>query len=148
MYKYKQTDELQLIIDWANIMGMPRCAGGHDEQMKGLLRKSKVIAHYNEGNWQGTVATCVRIGSGKYAGKYAIYNDYYGCCSGCDSWEGADDASVKAMCIGLANGAYIFNSLNAAKAFLQDTTEDSNWNSWRGVKSALLREIIEVEKSL
>ena len=35
MAKYIQTDELQNLINWQNIMPMSRYAGGHDEQMKG-----------------------------------------------------------------------------------------------------------------
>lgn len=124
--KYIQTDELQKLIDWESIMVMPRYAGGHDDQMRGLFKDAEVIAHWNEGDWQGMVATCVKLTDG----RYAIYNDYYGSCSGCDSWEDARDEEVKSMCIGLSNSAYVFNNLADVKEFLaQEKKENYSWNS-------------------
>ena len=38
---YHISDELQALIDWDNVMSMPRYAGGHDEQMKGLFKGQK-----------------------------------------------------------------------------------------------------------
>ena len=40
---YHISDELQNLIDWTNIYKMPRYAGGHDEQMKGLFIGAKVL---------------------------------------------------------------------------------------------------------
>ena len=119
--KYYQTDELQSLIDWDKIMEMDRWAGGHDEQMQGLFKNSQVIGHWNEGGYQGQVATCVRLPNG----EYAIYNDYYGSCSGCDAWQDASDENVKTMCIDLANGAYVFETLEDVKEFLSDKSEDN-----------------------
>lgn len=135
MNKYIQTDELQKLIDWENIMRMKRYAGGHDDQMKGLIRNSKVIAHWNEGDWQGMVATCVQLEDG----RFAIYNDYYGSCSGCDSWEGANDAEVRILCINLANSAYIFNNLEDVKEFLSEEEFDNY--SWNRCSKPLLKKI-------
>lgn len=119
MKKYYQTDEMQALINWDEIMKMARWAGGHDEQMKGLFKNAEVVGHWNEGDYQGMVATCVKLPNG----KYAIYNDYYGSCSGCDAWEDASDEDVKSMCINLANGAYIFETLEDVKAFLSDKSD-------------------------
>ena len=80
--KYVQSDKMQKLIDWENIMKMSRYAGGHDDQMKGLFRGAKVIVHWNEGDYDGQVATCVRLKDD----RITIYNDYYGSCSGCDAW--------------------------------------------------------------
>jgi len=74
------------------------------------------------------VATCIRLQDG----RFAIYNDYYGSCGGCDSWEDATDAEVKYMCINLANGAYVFQSLEDVIEFLSTTEKDPNWSSWSG----------------
>lgn len=140
--KYKQSDNLQKLINWDDVMKMARYAGGHDQQMIGLFKKAKLIAHWNEGDYQGMVATCVqipRIG-------FVIYNDYYGSCSGCDSWEDANDAEVKAMCINLANGAYIFKSLSDVKEFLSSPMEEKDNYSWRGGASSGL--LSEIEKAL
>ncbi len=124
MKNYIQTDELQSMIDWENLLKMERSAGGHDEQMKGLFKNAEVIGHWNEGDYQGEVATCVQLEDG----RFAIYNDYYGSCSGCDSWEDATDEEARAMCINLANGAYVFSNLENVKEFLK-TTDCGSWNS-------------------
>jgi hypothetical protein len=143
MKKYYQTDKMQALINWDEIMEMDRWAGGHDEQMKGLFKNAEVIGHWNEGDYQGMVATCVKLPNG----KYAIYNDYYGSCSGCDAWEGASDENVKSMCVDLANGAYIFESIEDVKAFLSDKSDanrDGNYewlDSYYGVADNLLRAI-------
>lgn len=137
MEKFRISDELQSFIDWDNIMKMGRHAGGHDEQMKGLFKNTKLIGHWNEGDWQGTVATCVQLEDG----RFVIYNDYYGSCSGCDAWEGASDEAARKMCINLANGAYIFNNLEDVKDFLKSKDEGNcSWNK-EDVKEGLLNSI-------
>lgn len=137
MNKYIQTDKLQKQIDWKNIMEMPRYAGGHDDQMQGLFKGAEVIGHYNEDDYQGQVATCVKLKDG----RYAIYNDWYGSCSGCDAWEDANDEDVKNMCIGLANSAYVFKTLDDVKEFLSGFNKDEGWSSWNDTASYLLEEI-------
>lgn len=135
---YIQTTDLQELIDWDSIMAMYRCAGGHDDQMKGLFKGAIVLGHWNEGNYQGSVATCVRLGDN----RVAIYNDYYGSCSGCDSWEDATDDEVRKLCIDLSNSAYIFPDLESAKAWLRNPTHEENgWNRWGGVAENLLSAI-------
>lgn len=120
--KYYQSDKLIDRIDWENIMSMPRYAGGHDEQMQGLLKDVTVIAHWNEGDWQGMVATCVRLND---TGEVVIYNDYYGSCSGCDAWEDATDDDVRQNCRQLAAGAYIFENLDDCVEFLSGKEGES-----------------------
>jgi hypothetical protein len=134
---YRISDELQKHLDWENLMKMYRGAGGHDEQMQGLFKNAKVIGHWNEGDYQGMVATCVELD-----GKFIIYNDYYGSCSGCDSWEGADDEEVRNMCIGLSNSALIFENLEDVKTFLKNPNDEGkNWTSWSEPAKYLLEEI-------
>jgi len=133
---YRQSDTLQKFIDWENIMKMGRYAGGHDCQMQGLFKDAVVLGHWNEDVWQGQVATAVQLND-----MYIIYNDYYGSCSGCDSWEGADDNEVINMCIGLANSAYIFDSIGDMLIFLKLPVEE--WSSWdTECKQGLLQEIV------
>lgn len=142
MEKYFQTDELQSLIDWEKLMPMSRYAGGHDDQMKGLFKNVLVIAHWNEGDYQGQVATCVKLNEGKYKDHLAIYNDYYGSCSGCDSWDGAGDSEVRKLCIDLSNSAYLFKHIDDVKEFLSNpTSEDKNWSRWSGAASGLLKNI-------
>lgn len=138
--KYIQTYQLQKQINWEVLMELPRYAGGHDCQMKELFKGAEVIAHFNEGDYQGQVATCVKLEDG----RFAIYNDYYGSCSGCDAWEDADDESVKRMCINLSNSTYVFKKLKDVVEFLQDCIsedEDREWNRWEGPAYSLLNEI-------
>ena len=134
--KYYQTSNLQNQINWEEIMSMSRYAGGHDEQMQSLFVGTEVIGHYNEEDYQGQVATCVKL----LSGEYAIYNDYYGSCSGCDAWEDASDEDVKKMCIDLSNSAYIFETLDDVKEFLS-VDHDSSQYDWCGVAQGLLEEI-------
>lgn len=123
---YHISDTLQKLIDWDSIYKMEREVGGHDEQMKGLFKGAEVIAHWNEGSYQGMVATCVKLPDG----RFVAYNDYYGSCSGCDDWVDATDEEVHAMCINLANGAYIFKSLNDVMSFLsQDSYDSYSWDN-------------------
>lgn len=138
---YYITDQLQNQINWGVIMKLERYAGGHDEQMKQLFTNSKVIAHWNEGEYQGQVATCVKL----LDGRYAIYNDYYGSCSGCDLWENASDHEVRNMCITLAKGAYVFEDFENLIKFLENVDEESNYN-WSGTGQNLLKEIKKLNK--
>jgi len=138
MGKYYQTDQLQKLIDWENIMKMPRYAGGHDDHMRGLFKDAIVIAHWNENDYQGTVATCVMLPDN----RFVIYNDFYGSCSGCDAWEGAEENTVRSMCITLSNDAYVFDSINDVIIFLHSSNKDRY--SWSGkAASGLLEEIMK-----
>lgn len=125
-------------IDWKKLMPMKRYTGGHDEQMQGLLKDVTIIAHWNEGDYQGMVATCVKLND---TGEIVIYNDYYGSCSGCDSWEDADDAAVGTMCTQLAGGALIFKDLEECKKFLLSEKDTTQYNWGKEVCNGLLEEI-------
>jgi hypothetical protein len=130
MKKYYQSDKMQEMINWEIIMSLPRCAGGHDEQMRVLFKDSEVIAHYNSGGYQGVVATCVKLSTG----EFAIYDDYYGTCSGCDAWENATDDEVKKLCIDLANRVFIFQNIYDMVEFIETDfigTENMTENSLR-----------------
>ena len=145
--KYRQSMELVERIDWENIMPMERYAGGHDEQMRGLLKDVTVIAHYNDGDYQGQVATCVMLNDTK---EVVIYNDYYGSCSGCDAWEDASDEEVRKLCEDLAKGAYIFKDLNDCMDTLPELKEEESFGwSWDdlgdNLKHAILMETVKEE---
>jgi len=100
-------DELFKLMNTENLLKMERWSGGHDEQMKKLIKGARVISHYNEGGYQGVVATIVQIPSG----EFVAYTDYYGSCSGCDAWEDATDESVLKMCQDLIYTSIISDSL-------------------------------------
>lgn len=142
--KYYQSDKTADRIDWVKIMPMDRDAGGHDQQMRGLLKDVTVIGHYNTGDYQGEVATAVQFND---THEIAIYTDSYGSCSGCDAWEGADDEEVRRMCRQLACSAYVFKNFEDVKEFLssdQDDIPSSMW-TWDDVALHLL-ESIEISK--
>jgi hypothetical protein len=138
--KYYQSDKLADRIDWESILPMERYAGGHDDQMKGLLKDATIIAHWNEGSWQGYAATGARLND---TGEIVIYNDSYGSCPGCDVWDGATDDDVRQMCRQLACGAYIFKNLEDCKEFLAgpiDKTKSIDW-TWSNTAGNLLNNI-------
>ena len=137
---YRMTTELIDRIDWENIMPMERYAFGHDAQMKGLLKNVTVLAHYNEGDYQGAVATCVKLND---TNEIIIYQDLYGSCSGCDAWDGASDEEVQKLCIDLAKGAYIFKNLEDCKTFLRTPDEERSydWFGWGNPAKHLLKHI-------
>ncbi|MCK9429470.1 MAG: hypothetical protein M0R17_05660 [Candidatus Omnitrophica bacterium] len=128
-------DDLAKQIDWDNLLKMPRYAGGHDEQMKGLIKGAIVIGHWNEEDYQGMVATCLKVP----CGKFIIYNDYYGSCSGCDAWEDSSDEEVKKMINDLVYTCKIFNTLEEVKLFLSKIEFDEY--SWKNSSKGLLKEI-------
>lgn len=131
-----QSTEMQKLIDWDAIMPMSRYAGGHDCQMLSLFKGAKVLAHWNEGDDRGQVATAVQLADG----RFAWYQDSYGSCSGCDSWEDADDESVRKLCIDLANSARVFTTM---QEMLEDmrTIGDGKGSWYRKSADALLAEL-------
>jgi hypothetical protein len=134
-----QDSRMQDLIDWDTIMPLERYAGGHDEQMKNLFKGATVIAHYNEKDYQGVVATLVKLEDG----RFACYSDYYGSCCGCDAWEGATDEQVRTLCINLANGAKLFENVENLKEWLTITIEEqpAEWYEFREPAPKLLEEL-------
>ena len=130
-------------VDWEKIQPMSRYAGGHDDQMEGLLKNSTVLAHWNEGDYQGSVATCVQLNDTK---EIVIFCDYYGSCSGCDAWEDASDEEALRMCKGLAAGAKIFKNIEECKEFLSLEKYESNDYEWDCCSKELLEELENGEK--
>jgi len=93
-------------LNWEEIMKAPRVAGGHEDVMRVLFTGARVIAEWIESDYQGSEAFAYALSNG----DVAILTDYFGSCSGCDSWEDAGDESVRHLCSTLANNAKIFGS--------------------------------------
>lgn len=114
---------LSNFLDWEKIFRQPRYAGGHEEVMRVLFRGAIVLAEWVERDYQGTEAFAYLLPNteeyGELADKIVILTDYFGSCSGCDSWEDASDKDVKALCMQLANNAHIFSSIKTAIQFLE-----------------------------
>jgi hypothetical protein len=128
-----KSTELQTLIDWDTIMPMRRSSGGHDDQMKALFKGATVLAHWNEEDYQGTVATAVRLEDG----RFCWYQDSYGSCAGCDSWEDANDDDVRKLCINLAIDAEIFLSLDEMIADME-STDCATWRANAGKELAAI----------
>lgn len=136
MIEPRQDNRMQELIDWSAIMPMPRYAGGHDEQMQGLFKGATVLGHWNEGDYQGTVATAVQLADG----RVAVYQDSYGSCAGCDAWEDANDDRVRTLCRNLANGAYLFPTAGDAVVWLESASDADTWNEkWKRPLAAEIR---------
>lgn len=118
---------LQSQIDWETVMKQDRYAGGHEDVLQNIFGdKSTVLSWWSSEDYQGTVAIATRIPSG----HVVIMTDYYGSCSGCDSWEGASDEDARKMIIDLVGGAKVFDSVEEAKEWCRsgiDTSKDP-WN--------------------
>jgi hypothetical protein len=117
-----ENKEMIDMIDWETLIPLNRCAGGHDDHMQKLFKDSEVIAHWNEGCYEGYVATCVKLSDG----RFAVYSDSYGSCSGCDSWEDANDEEIVRMCKDLAESAMGFKTMDEVKIYLSNPELDSN----------------------
>lgn len=119
------SDVLEAMVDYDAILPLPRYAGGHDEQMRALFKGAEVLAHWNEGDYQGTVATAYKLSDG----RFAWVQDSYGSCSGCDAWDDANDARVRELCAEIARSARVFNTLDE---MLRDMASvDATEGSWR-----------------
>lgn len=139
----KQSSELQKLLNWPVLMKLPREAGGHDDHMKNLFLDASVIAHYNSGDYQGVVVTCLRLADG----RFVVFDDYYGSCSGCDAWEDASDEDISKLCIDLANRAYIFDTRDDVKQFLSTATLDQWHSVYQDLDQIITHMLNELEKA-
>jgi len=121
---------LKDMLDWDKIMIQPRYAGGHTEIMESLFKDSMVIAEYCSGDYQGMVGYIYAVWYGPDFFKLVVLTDYYGSCSGCDSWEDADDESVKNMCVTLANNAHMFDTPEELEKFLGEEVPSDEGAYW------------------
>ena len=63
--------------------------------------------------------------------------DYYGSCSGCDSWECSSKEDAHNMILGLCGSAKQFNDIDAAKEWIDNIdSEKQPWQyPWRAAKN-------------
>jgi len=111
---------LKDLINWDKVMKAPRFAGGHHEIFEVLFKNQEIICSACTGDYQGTVAYIYIVYDWTEYAKFVIINDYYGSCSGCDSWEGATDEDARNMCIGMANNAHSFDTPEEVISFLEE----------------------------
>ena len=125
---------LKDLLDWEQIMQQPRRAGGHAEVLRVLFKGAKVIAEYSTDDYQGTIAMTYQLADG----RFVVLSDYFGSCSGCDSWEEADDEDAVRLCVTLANNAHTFNRISEALVFLASTDGDANYYEWHDTAVPLI----------
>ena len=107
-------EDLEKYIDCDLVMKLPRYACGHEEIMKNIFgNNAKVIAEYIEDDYQGTEAFAYQFKDG----SIVIATDYFGSCSGCDSWEDATDEDAKRLIIEIVSSSRLFVSLEQAIVF-------------------------------
>lgn len=124
--------DLEPFIKWELVLKLPRRASGHEEIMKGIFGDAeKAIAWHCDNDYQGECAVAHKVGRG-----VAVFTDYFGSCSGCDSWEDADDDSVSLQVLALVKAAKVFSSAARAADWLEalDVKEEPQHFSLRSAK--------------
>ena len=115
-----ERSKLLNLIDWDLVMKAPRGAGGHDEVMQSIFGSNAiVVAHWNEGDYQGGVMTAYLFADD----SVGIISDSYGSCSGCDSWEDSTDKDARGMIISLVDSCRLCTNMEEAIDFCA-TVED------------------------
>ena len=129
------------LVNWTEVMSASRCAGGHVEVMESIFEgKAKVCASWIEGDYQGDEAFAYLFPDG----TVAIMTDSFGSCSGCDSWEDANDDDVRLMVESLVNSARVFHDVAEAYFFCLKNTDDADQYLMRSA-SNLVKEGLEHE---
>lgn len=109
---------LEDMIDWPGALAQPRYAGGHEEVMRSIFGPaSAVIAWWSDNDYQGTIAIAHQINED---GRVVVMTDYYGSCSGCDSWEDSSEEDARRMIHDLVQHAKVFPTRAEAAAWCAD----------------------------
>ena len=128
---------LEPLIDWPLVLSQPRYAGGHESVMRNIFgSNAEVISWYTSGDWQGVIAIAYKFPNG----EVAIMTDYYGSCSGCDSWEDSTEEDARNMILGLCGSAKQFDTVELAKEWIKNIdSENKPWHyPWQAAKNLKL----------
>lgn len=109
-------------INWETMLDgkrTSRCSGSHIEQLSNLFKDSVVIASNSNGYYQGDdcLVFLFTPADPKIEPKLVLVTSYFGSCSGCDSWDGANDKHLGELLIAIANNARTFNSFEEIDDF-------------------------------
>ena len=97
-------------------MKQDRYAGGHEDIMKNIFgNNAKVIASWIEDDCQGSEAFAYQFNDG----IIVLATDYFGSCSGCDSWEDATDEEARGNIREIVSSSRVFLSIKEALFFCQ-----------------------------
>ncbi len=117
-----QKNDLPELIDWTGVLAAPRYAGGHSEVMEAIFGdNAEIVAQWSDNDYQGNVAYAYRFKDG----SLAFMTDSYGSCSGCDAWDGANDANARSMIESLVGSSRLFPSIVEALAWLQGPPDEA-----------------------
>lgn len=121
-------------VNWEKAMAAPRYSGGYEDVMRSLFEGSaEVIAEWIESDYQGEEAFAYRFGDG----TIVLITDYFGSCSGCDSWEDASDEDARSMIHSMVTSSRVFPGLRYAVEFLETVEQDAAQFSHRSAKNLL-----------
>lgn len=139
----KQGDLLDL-INWESVMLAPRWAGGHREVMDDIFDKNAyILASWQSDGYDGDLIYAYLFNDG----SVALITDYFGSCSGCDSWEDASDKDAKSMITSLVSSARLFSDVYELEKFCKEMDEtnqgDSGFNYDFYIAKHLLKDIHE-----
>ena len=138
---------LKDFLDWDRIMKAHRMSGGHTEVLDVLFLNGQVLASVRVGDYEGMIAYAYLVYGWTEHVKIVIISDYFGSCSGCDSWEDATDEDVRRLCTSLANDAHAFDSIEEALTWLNKSKGDSAYFDWSsGLAEALSTKLEEIKK--
>jgi hypothetical protein len=138
---------LKDLLNWPAIMVQPRYGGSHQDIMENLFTNCAILASYIESDYQGELGYIYLVYFGTDYAKVAIITDYFGSCSGCDAWDGADDDDARDLCIALANNARLFDTIDEAKEYLETCDKATSWGI-ASVASGLLESLEETRKQM
>lgn len=118
-------------VDWPTVMAAPRYAGGHADVMRSIWPQATVVAAYIQDDYQGTEAFAYEFPDG----SVAILTDWFGSCSGCDSWEDAPDEEARRMVTALVTSARLFPSLTEAAEWCKTAGDDASDYPFRAARN-------------
>lgn len=119
-----EKSQLQELINWDAVLAAPRYAGGHNDVMRAIFEgQAEILDHHTDNDYQGELAIAYQFPDG----GAIIITDYFGSCSGCDSWEDADDADARAMVTSLVTSARVFPDADAAREFCRSKMDAEDY---------------------
>jgi len=109
-------EKMLTLIDWENVMKAPRYSGGHSEIMNSIFGKNaEVIAYHQDDDYQGELIYAYYFPDG----TIAFISDYFGSCSGCDSWDDASNEDAMNMITSLVSSSRLCKTFTDAISFCE-----------------------------
>lgn len=135
--------ELKDLINWGKLLKQTRSAGGHQEVMDNMFDGAKVLASYIEDDYQGKEGYVYKLQDG----RIVLMNDYFGSCSGCDSWEDSSDKDARTLIIDLCNNAKIVDTIQEAIEYLEETQmESGTYYDWNSISGEMIKQLQQGDK--